>query len=67
MREKRMLKWSEGMEPRFISWNVAAMHTLTSHFLIFGAGRRSKRHLPGSQRVWNDVYAPADDLSRLNW
>ena len=25
--ERRMLKWSEGMEPRFISWNVAAMHT----------------------------------------
>ena len=25
--EKRMLKWSEGLEPRFISWNVAAAHT----------------------------------------
>ena len=24
--ERRMLKWSEGMEPRFISWNVAAAH-----------------------------------------
>ena len=25
--EERMRKWSEGMESRFISWNVAAMHT----------------------------------------
>ena len=30
--EKRMLKWSGGMEPRFISWNVAAAHTFDFSF-----------------------------------
>ena len=30
--EKRMLKWSEGMEPRFISSNVAAAHTFDFSF-----------------------------------
>ena len=30
--EKRMLKWSEGMEPRFIGWNVAAAHTFDFSF-----------------------------------
>ena len=30
--EKSMLKWSEGMEPRFFSWNVAAMHTFEFTF-----------------------------------
>ena len=30
--EERMLKWSGGMEPRFISWNAAAMHTLSFTF-----------------------------------
>ena len=46
---------------------------LTSHFLMLGAGRRSKHHLPGNQRyrlrcgIVNDVYTPADDLSRLKW
>ena len=44
---------------------------LTSHFLIFGAGRRSKHHPSRkpevSTGVWNDVYTPADDLSRLKW
>ena len=25
--EEKIRKWIEGMEPRFISWNVAAMHT----------------------------------------
>ena len=43
--EEKMRKWSERMEPRFISWNVAAMHTFDLH----GAGRRSRRHLPGGQ------------------
>ena len=30
--EERMLKWSGGMESRFISWNVAAMHTFDFTF-----------------------------------
>ena len=30
--EKRMLMWSEGMEPRFIGWNVAAAHTFDFSF-----------------------------------
>ena len=48
--EKRMLKWSEGMEPRFISWNVAAMHTFDFTFPDIWSGRRSKHRLPGNQR-----------------
>ena len=30
--KERMQKWSEGMEPRFISWNIAAMHTFDLSF-----------------------------------
>ena len=30
--EEKMRKWSEGMEPRFISWKVAAMHTFDFTF-----------------------------------
>ena len=30
--EERTLKWSGGMEPRFISWNAAAMHTFDFTF-----------------------------------
>ena len=30
--EERMRKWSEGMEPRFISWNFVAMHTFDFTF-----------------------------------
>ena len=69
--EKRMLKWSGGMEPRFISWNAAAMHTFD--FIFLDAWSRKKIKAPPSRRpevsneVWNDVYAPADDLSRLKW
>ena len=48
--EKRMLKWSEGMEPRFIRWNVAAAHTFEFSFLMLGVGKRSRHHLPGDQR-----------------
>ena len=29
---ERMRKWSEGIESRFISWNVAAMHTFDFSF-----------------------------------
>ena len=66
-----MLKWSEGMEPRFISWNVAAMHTFD--FIFPDAWSRKKIKSSSSRKpvvsteVWNDVYTPADDLSRLKW
>ena len=69
--ERRMLKWSEGMEPRFISWNVAAAHTFD--FTFPDAWSRKKIKAPPSRRpevsaeVWNEVYAPTDDLSRLRW
>ena len=69
--ERRMLKWSEGMEPRFIGWNVAAAHTFD--FTFPDAWSRKKIKAPPSRRpgvsaeVWNDVYAPTDDLSRLKW
>ena len=69
--ERRMLKWSEGMDPRFISWNVAATHTFD--FTFPDAWSRKKIKAPPSRRpevsaeVWNDVYAPTDDLSRLTW
>ena len=69
--EKRLLKWSEGMEPRFISWNVAAMHTLDFTFPDIWSRKKTKespsRKPEVSTGVWNDVYAPADDLSRLKW
>ena len=69
--EETMLKWSGGMEPRSISWNVAAMHTFD--FTFFDALSRKKMKAPPSRRpevpvdVWNDVYTPADDFSRLMW
>ena len=35
---------------------------------MLGAGKRSRHHLPEvSAEVWNEVYAPPDDLSRLRW
>ena len=67
--EKRLLKWSEGMEPRFIKWNAAAIHTVD--FTFPDAWSRKKTIAPPSRRpevsadVWND--APADDSSRLKW
>ena len=69
--EKRMLKWSEGMEPRFISSNVAAMHTIDFTFPDIWSRKKIKASPSWkpevSTGVWNDVYAPADDLSRLKW
>ena len=69
--EKRMLKWSEGMEPRFISWNVAAAHTFD--FSFPDAWSRKKINALPSRRpevsaeMWNEVYTPTNDLSRLKW
>ena len=69
--EEKIRKWSEGMEPRFISWNVSAMHT--SDFMFPDAWSRMKIKTSISRRsrvsldVWNDVYSPADDWSRLKW
>ena len=63
--EEKMRKWSEGMEPRFISWNVAAIHTFD--FTFYDAWSRKKIKAPPSRRpgvsvdVWNDLYTPADD------
>ena len=48
--EKRMLKWSEGWSRASSVGSLRPCLRLTSQFLIFGAGRRSKHHLPGSQR-----------------
>ena len=64
--EKRMQKWSEGMEPRFISWNVAAMHTFD--FCYPDAWSLKKIKAPPSRKpevssdVWSNVYTPADEL-----
>ena len=69
--ERRMLKWSEGIEPRFISWNAAAAHTFD--FTFPDAWSRKKIKEPPSRRpevsagVWSDVNSPTDNLSRLNW
>ena len=69
--KKRMLKWSEGMEPRFISWNVAAMHTFDFTFPDIWSRKKIKaspsRKPEVSTGVCIYVYAPADDLSRLKW
>ena len=57
------------MGPRFISWNVAAMHTFD--FTFSYAWSRKKNKAPPSRKpavsadVWNIVYTPADDLSLL--
>ena len=69
--EERMQKRSEGMEPRFISWNVAATHT--SDFSFPDAWDRKKIKAPPSRKpvvssdVWSNVYTLADDWSRLKW
>ena len=69
--EKRMLKWSEGMEPRFISWNVSAAHTFDFTFSDAWSRKKIKallsRRSEVSAEMWNEVYTPTDDLSRLKW
>ena len=69
--KKRMLKWSEGMEPRFISRNVAAAHTFDFSFPDAWSRKKIKalhsRRPEVSAELWNEVYTPTDDLSRLKW
>ena len=69
--EEIMLKWSGRIEPRFISWNAAAMHTFEITFPDVWSRKKIKatpsRRPEVSAEVWNDVYAPADGLSRLKW
>ena len=69
--EKRMQKWSEGMELHFISWNVAAMHTFDFSFCDAWSRKKIKAlpsRKPGvSSDVWSNVYTTADDLSPLKW
>ena len=69
--EKRMVKWSEGMEPRFISWNVAAAHMFDFSFPDAWSRKKIKalpsRRPEVSAEMWNEVYTPTDDLSRLKW
>ena len=69
--EERMRKRSEGMEPRFIIWKVEEMHFFD--FSFPDAWSRKKIKAPPSRKpvvssdVWNNVYTPADDWSRLKW
>ena len=69
--EKRMLKWSEVMDPRFISWNAAAAHTFDFSFPDAWSRKKIKalpsRRPEVSAETWNEVYSPTDDLSRLKW
>ena len=69
--EERMLKWSEGMEPRFISWSAAALHTFKFTFPGVWSKKLIKaipsRKPEVSAGHWNDVYTPADDKSRPKW
>ena len=60
--EERMLKWSEGMEPRFISWNAAALHTFEFAFPDVWS-RNMIKAIPSRK----PELSPADDKSRLKW
>ena len=59
------------MEPRFISWNVAASHTFDFSFPDAWSRKKIKalpsRRPEVSAEMWNVVYTPTDDLSRLKW
>ena len=66
--EERMQKWSEGIEPCLIRWNVAAMHSFDLSFPDAWSRKVSKSHHPRSPRnpnIWNKVYSPANDQSRV--
>ena len=57
--EKRMLRWSEGMEPRFICCNAAALHTFDFTFLDIWSRKKIKAIPSRKSEVtaghWNDV------------
>ena len=59
------------MEPRFIVWNVAAAHTFDFSFPDAWSRKKIKalpsRRPEVSAEMWNEVYSPTDDLSRLKW
>ena len=59
------------MEPRFISWNVAAVHTFDFSFPDAWSRKKIKalpsRRPEVSAEMWNEVYTPTDDLLRLKW
>ena len=69
--EKRMHKWSGGIEPRFISWNLTAMQTFDFSFRDAWSPKKIKappsRKPDVSSDVWSNVYTPADDFSRFKW
>ena len=69
--EERMLRWSQGMEPRFISWNAAALHTFDFTFPAIWSCKKSKAMPSRKPEVsvghWKYVYTPADNTSRLKW
>ena len=53
--EEKMRKWSEGMEPRFISWNVAAMHMFDFTFLDVWSRKKIKAPPSRKPEVSADV------------
>ena len=69
--EEKVRISSEGMKPRFISWNVAAMHTFDFTFPDAWSRKTIKEphsRKPGfSADVWNNGYTPSDAWSRLKW
>ena len=66
--EERMMKWGERMEPRFISWNAAALHTFDITFPDIWSWKKinaiPSRKPELSAGNCNDVFSPADDKSR---
>ena len=64
-----MLKWSEGMEPRFIIWNATSLHTFDFTFPDIWSRKKIKAIPSKKPEVsadhWKDVYTPVDDKSRL--
>ena len=69
--EERMRKWSEGMEPCFISCNVAAIQAFGFSFPDAWSQMKIKPPLSRkpdvSSDVLSNVYTSADNWSRLKW
>ena len=63
--EERMQKWSEGIEPCFFSWSVAAMHTFDFSFPDAWSRKKIKapptRKTGDSSDIWIKVFSPAVD------